>query len=170
LDLSFKNVHLDLLEGRDCSIFNNSCSKFYEKGLCNKVLIVLILGLSLFIIALGTITQLSFGKFIYTSSTGPLNLLIGANDNATGAYNYKVFEKGKQGYIQNSDSMTYIEKGKLWEQKTSEWVISHPLKWLSLIPARIFFMFAWDDFTIPYTDGMFLNFLWQYSRVKLFRC
>ncbi|MDR3628143.1 MAG: hypothetical protein P4L45_14970, partial [Ignavibacteriaceae bacterium] len=121
--------------------------RFIKRNYVTKQLIALILGLSLFIIALGTVTQISFGKFIYTSSTGPLNLLIGANDNTTGAFNARVLEKGNVGYIQNSDSLTYIEKENFYKQKTKDWIISHPAKWLSLIPAKIFFMFAWDDFT-----------------------
>jgi hypothetical protein len=133
--------------------------KIMKKEKMLKAFFAITLGISIFILAYGTITKISFGAFIFSSSNGPLNLLIGANDDATGAFNAKVFDRGKIGYIENPAAMTYIEKGKYWEEKGESWILKHPLKWLSLIPRKIFFMFILDDFTIPslsHINGMYL--------------
>ena len=124
-----------------------------------KGLSAVVLGVSIFILVYGTITKISFGDFIFSSSNGPVNLIIGANDDATGAFNTKVFDQGKIGYIGNPAAMTYVEKGKYWQENAEGWILAHPFKWLSLIPRKIFFMFILDDFTIPYLshiDGLYL--------------
>jgi hypothetical protein len=124
-----------------------------------KGLSAVVLGVSIFILVYGTITKISFGDFIFSSSNGPVNLIIGANDDATGAFNTKVFNQGKIGYIGNPAAMTYVEKGKYWQENAEGWILAHPFKWLSLIPRKIIFMFILDDFTIPYLshiDGLYL--------------
>jgi hypothetical protein len=124
--------------------------KFIKKEKILHAFFAAALGVSLFIIAGGTITKIYSGDFIFTSTNGPVNLIIGANDNATGAYNAKVFDKGNTGYIDTTTLMTYKEKESYWQKQALNWISVHPLKWLSLIPRKIFFMFAWSDFTIPY--------------------
>ena len=68
------------------------------------------IGVLIFILFFGGFTFTHFGRFEFTSTNGPVNLLIGANDNATGGFKSTVFEKGKIGYIKNSDTLTYIQK------------------------------------------------------------
>jgi hypothetical protein len=109
---------------------------------------VLISGLLVFIILFGTFNYLHFGKFIFTSNNGPVNLLIAANDDATGAYNNKVFEKGKIGYIANPEKKTYIVKESYWLSQAYKWIYEHPVKYISLFPLKIVHMFIWDDFSI----------------------
>ena len=132
-----------------------------------KELLAVVLGISIFICAYGTITKISFGSFIFTSTNGPANILIGANDDATGAFKAKVFEPGKIGYIENSASLTYVVKENYWKQKAEGWILAHPLKWLSLIPNKIFFMFVWDDFTIPYLSHMEGLYLPKFAKMIL---
>lgn len=105
-------------------------------------------GVLIFIFSFGIFNQFHFGKFIYTSTTGPVNLLIGANDDATGAYNDDVFEKGKAGFILDSTKKTYIEKGDIWKIRALNWVSDNPVKWISLIPIKTAYIFLWDDIAI----------------------
>ncbi|MGA8265681.1 MAG: hypothetical protein WB779_14655, partial [Ignavibacteriaceae bacterium] len=109
---------------------------------------LIVSGALLFIILFGLFNYSHFNKFIFTSTNGPVNLLIGANDDATGAYNDKVFEKGKIGYIPNPESRTYIEKGGYWLKQTYSWIYRHPLKYLSLFPLKIIHIFIWDYFSV----------------------
>lgn len=109
---------------------------------------LIVSGALLFIILFGLFNYSHFNKFIFTSTNGPVNLLIGANDDATGAYNNKVFEKAKIGYIPNPESRTYIEKGGYWLKQAYSWIYSHPLKYISLFPLKIIHMFIWDDFSV----------------------
>jgi hypothetical protein len=106
------------------------------------------LGIVLFVGLFGFFTLSNFGRFIYTANDGPLNLLIGANKNASGGYNAKVFEQGNAGYIEHPELMTYYEKENYWLGKAEEYIISHPVKWLSIFPMKIVYTFAWDDFSI----------------------
>jgi hypothetical protein len=105
-------------------------------------------GLLVFIILFGAFNYSHFGKFIFTSTNGPVNLLISANDDATGAYNNKVFEKGKIGFVANPEKKTYIVKEGYWLNQAYNWIYKHPVKYISLFPLKIVHMFIWDDFSV----------------------
>ena len=110
-------------------------------------------GVFVFILCFGFWTNSHFGKFEFTSTTGPVNLLIGANDDATGGFNSTVFEKGKAGYIGNPDSMTFIQKGDFYQDAALSWITKHPAKWLSLAPLKFVHTFGWDDISLSYLLG-----------------
>lgn len=116
-------------------------------------------GVFVFILGFGSWTYFHFGNFEFTSTNGPVNLLIGANDNATGGFKATVFEKGKAGYLENPDSMTYIEKGKFYQEQALEWIANHTVKWVLLAPLKLFHTFGWDDIALSsllgYTDVNF---------------
>lgn len=106
------------------------------------------LGVLVFILCFGGWTYSHFGKFEFTSTTGPVNLLIGANDDATGGFNGTVHQKGKIGYIENPDTLTYIQKSDLYQETAINWIKENPIKWISLIPLKMLHAFAWDDITL----------------------
>lgn len=110
----------------------------------------IIIGVITFISIFGLFNYLHFGRFIFTSSTGPINVLIGANDNATGGFKDEVFKPGNAGYLANSDSMTYIEKNDFYREKSLDWITSNPLRWLGLMPMKLVHTFIWDDITLSY--------------------
>ena len=118
-------------------------------------------GTIIFIILFGGFTFLHFGQFEFTSTTGPVNILIGANDDATGAFNAAVFEKGNAGYIEFPDSLTYIQKGKFYQDKAKDWIVQNPITWISLAPVKFLFAYGWDDISISrllgYSDTNFLH-------------
>jgi len=120
----------------------------YKKFKVRKEFFHLVLGSAFFILLFGLFNLQHFGKFIYTSTTGSVNLLIGANDDATGSYNEIVLTENKPGFIPGSEKKTYIEKGEIWKTKALDWIKSHPLKWISLIPMKIGFIFLWDDYAV----------------------
>ncbi len=126
----------------------------------SKKPLFIIAGLFSFIIAFGSLTYSTFGKFIFTSNNGPINILIGANRNATGAFNANVFDKGNSGYIDSPETKTFNFKENYWKNQAENWIIKHPIKWISLFPIKIIYMFAWDDFSVSH--------LFDYGKWNLF--
>ena len=106
------------------------------------------LGTLVFIILFGGFTYSHFGKFEFTSTTGPVNLLLGANDDATGGFNSTVFEKGKAGYIEYPDSLTYIQQGEFYQEQAVKWITENPVKWISLAPLKFLHTYGWDDISL----------------------
>ncbi|MFA6979408.1 MAG: hypothetical protein WC209_08805 [Ignavibacteriaceae bacterium] len=123
---------------------------------------LILTGTAFFIILFGGSTYLSFGNFIFTSTNGPVNILIGASDQATGAFNAYVFNKGNSGYINNSEQKTFYEKEEIWKKQALDWILLHPIKWISLFPKKIVHIFAWDDITISH---LFDSGRWNLYRV-----
>ena len=105
-------------------------------------------GMIILIILFGVSTYLHFEKFEFTSTTGPVNLLLGANDDATGGFNSTVFGKGKVGYIEYPDSLTYIRKGEIYQEQAIKWIIENPIKWIALAPLKLFHTYGWDDIAL----------------------
>lgn len=106
------------------------------------------LGTFVFIFSFGTFINSHFGKFEYSSTTGPINLLLGANDDATGAFNSTVLEYSKAGYLEHPDTMTYLQKGKFYQEKAISWITEHPFKWILLAPMKLFYAYGWDDVSL----------------------
>jgi len=121
----------------------------YKHRKSENYLSQLVGGVAIFIVLFGMFNFSHFGKFIYTATTGPADFIIGANNDATGAFNARVFEKGNIGYISHPEKMTYIEQGEYFKHQAINWIEHHPIKWLSLIPAKLMYMFLWDDISIP---------------------
>jgi len=116
-------------------------------------------GVFIFILCFGEWTYSHFGKFEFTSTTGPVNLLIGANDDATGGFNGTVHQKGKIGYIENPETLTFTKKSDFYLEEAVNWIQENPIKWISLVPLKMLHAFAWDDITIsPLLGYHNLNF------------
>lgn len=111
------------------------------------------IGVLIFIFIYGGWTYSHFGKFEFTSTTGPVNLLIGANETATGGFNSTVFENGNAGHIENPDTLTYYETGEFYQKQAIEWIYRHPVKWISLAPLKVLHTFGWDDIAISSLIG-----------------
>lgn len=112
----------------------------------NKILIYA--GTVIFIIGFGFFTYSNFGRFEFTSTTGPINLLLGANDDATGGFNSKALEVGKAGFIDDSITITYIQRSEFYKEQAFSWIEQNPEKWLMLAPMKIIHTFAWDDISL----------------------
>ncbi len=105
-------------------------------------------GFAGFVLLFGLLMKLSFGEPVFSSDNGPLNILIGANDRANGAYQESVQEQGGIGYIPNPEKLTYHQKQAIWKDSAIVWIAHHPAKWLMLMPKKIFHIFAWDDIAV----------------------
>ena len=105
-------------------------------------------GVVLFILLFSLFTYSHLGKFEFTSTTGPINLLLGANDDATGGFNSTVLGKGKIGYIEHPESMTYLQKGDFYKERAFQWITENPGRWLLLAPMKLLHTFGWDDISL----------------------
>ncbi len=121
-------------------IYNN------KRNVLKMVYIVASIVITLLVV--GLLIKHSYGRFLFMPDTGAVNFIMGANDEATGAYNNKVFEKGRIGHIENEGDIVHFEKAKFWNHQAAKWVKKNPWKWLSLFPNKLIYVFAWDDWSI----------------------
>lgn len=114
----------------------------YRKMACISI------GFLVMAISIGFSIKSNLGQFMVTSNSGSVNVLMGANDYATGSYNNRVFEQGNAGYIKDLAAKTLSEKQAFWNEQAIKWIKNNPGKWFLLIPKKLVFMFAWDDWSI----------------------
>ena len=96
----------------------------------------------------GLISKMTFGHFITNSTNGSVNILIGANEHATGTFNSDVFLPGNRGYIPNEEALPYYEKNQIWRTRAIGWIRNHPGRWLMLIPVKLLVLYLWDDWAL----------------------
>jgi hypothetical protein len=89
----------------------------------------------LFII--GTVTEKKTGYFVYQSSTSGYNLMMTSHDNAKGSLNRYIFDEGGVGFIQNIDSLTFVETDSVWRARSYKWIKEHPVKYIALFFKKI---------------------------------
>lgn len=110
--------------------------------------VYLLIGFVLSVLLIGFATKTDFNEFIVTPETAYVNILIGSNDEANGTFNADVFEEGKIGYLKDENSLTHSEKTSFYREQAINWIIDNPVRWVSLFPLKIVFMYAFDDWTI----------------------
>lgn len=98
------------------------------------------------LLILGSVTYLSSGYFDFQSVTGGINFIMGANDDADGSYNKKVFHEGNIAYLENFNELTYKEKDSIWFRQSINWILDNPGKYIGLIPAKLYYMYAVDTY------------------------
>ncbi|HOV93231.1 MAG TPA: glycosyltransferase family 39 protein [Candidatus Kapabacteria bacterium] len=124
-------------------------------------------GFLLVIMSVGLYNKQNFGDFIYSGTTGSLNLLIGANDDATGAFEPAVFDEGKIGYLPHPEQMSYKEKNEFYQHQALYWIKTHPIKWLSLLPVKFIHLFITDDFALYPLVSTNQIYVYQYGKALL---
>ncbi len=129
-----------------------------------KKLALLIFGVIIIIFIQGTYSQINLGSFVFTSTTGSMNLIMGANDDANGGFNPDVFNKDKIGFIKKPETLTFNEKGKFWQKQALHWIKENPIKWLALIPKKIAHTFFIDDFALYPIVSREPLFIYQYLK------
>ena len=111
-------------------------------GLISTACFVAVLGFGFFV-------KHNFGHFVYTSTHGAHTILMGGNEFATGTHSARSFEPGARGFIENAEKMTFSEKRTYWQSQAFDWITSHPMQWLALVPKKLFYTFIWDDWSLP---------------------
>jgi hypothetical protein len=96
----------------------------------------------------GAWSHYQIGRVVVSSTSGSANILIGANDHATGTFNGDVFDPGNAGYLAHSDSLTFVEKDAFFTRQVVQWIRRHPVKWLLLMPVKLVYLYGSDDWSI----------------------
>ncbi|MBI2417567.1 MAG: glycosyltransferase family 39 protein [Ignavibacteriales bacterium] len=134
-----------------------------QKRASNRPLFSMLIGTALTILMIGFIIKAGTGTFVYTSNFSGLNIIIGANDDALGGFQPKVFDKGKSGYIGNIESLTHEQREEFWRQKAFTWIQEHPVRWALLMPLKLIRMYITDDYNV---SRLFFE---QYSIYHVYR-
>jgi hypothetical protein len=121
-----------------------------KSSMDRKILLntVFLSGFVMLFCCFGLISKITFGHFITHSTNGSVNILIGANENATGTFNSDVFLPGNRGYIADEDSVPYYIKNHIWRTEAIDWIVHHPGRWLMLIPVKLIYLYLWDDWAL----------------------
>lgn len=114
-------------------------------------------------------THKHFPNYLYKACTGGVNLIMGADDTAFGGYNPLPFEEGQAAYIPdllsedkyviwddgvnpkiikaNSGKWTYAQCDSIYKARSIKWIKRNPGKWLSLIPAKLYYLYGEGSMT-----------------------
>lgn len=103
---------------------------------------IVMYGITCLVIAI--CTHQNYPNYLYKSTTGGVNLIMGANDDATGGYCPSVFQEGKMGYIPDSVlcKLTVNEKDSVWTARSLQWIFSHPSKYLLLSFKKLYALYS----------------------------
>lgn len=82
-----------------------------------------------------------------SSTTGGINLIIGANDDINGTYNDKVFQEGNIGYIENSTAYDVFQKDSIWKSRSIEWIKENPGKYIAYAPVKMVRLWWADSYS-----------------------
>ncbi|MBR5273162.1 MAG: hypothetical protein IKU25_07210 [Clostridia bacterium] len=95
------------------------------------------------------------GYSTFISPVSGKEVMESANDYTNGRYGtQEVFAEGKEGYIPNANSLTFIEKNNYWLSQSSEWISNNFGTYLSQIPNKLFTIYAPDT---HYIYSYYLN-------------
>lgn len=113
-------------------------------------------------------THKNFPDYVYKSTTGGVNLIMGANDRSIGTYSNDAFSEGGLGYLPGafadsklpvyvssdakeyltpkSDRYTYLEYDSIYKSRAVDWILHNPIKWISQIPLKCKYMYWCGSF------------------------
>lgn len=129
---------------------------FYSNdNLINKIkkLTILASSMVLTVFIIGFTTYERFGSFVFQSTTGGYNLIIGANDHADGSFSKEVFKKGNLGYIGSNTSLDVTELDHIWKERAIFWIKKHPTQWILLFPKKFFYLYCSDSHAMSALSG-----------------
>ena len=109
-----------------------------------KRVLAYLAGLMLVIVLVGTRAYQRTGRFVYQAQTMGVNMLMGANDDADGSYVGEVYDEGKPGYVAPGSGVTFDERDARYKRYAIEWIKEHPLRFVMLAPAKLFYYLATD--------------------------
>ena len=87
----------------------------------------------LILLLIGAATERKIGHFVFQSTTSGFNLLMAANDEATGT----VKTQAKALFIENNESLTFAEKDSIWKGRAHKWIKENPVKFTGLYLLKI---------------------------------
>jgi 4-amino-4-deoxy-L-arabinose transferase-like glycosyltransferase len=129
----------------------------------HRRMILVSAGLGIYIVAAGLLAERNIGSFVFTSTTGPANLVMSANPNASGVFDARGFADDSVYQAKK----TFDEKGAYLKKKSMDYIAQHPMHFLSIIPRKLYATFISDDWAV----SILLNSNeWNFARfIKMFQ-
>jgi len=125
-----------------------------------KHYITLFVPLLVTILIIGFAAQKKMGYFVYQSTTSVFNLIMVANDNATGGYVPVSIDSTSCGYIENSECYTFKERDSIRMARSINWIKQHPDKYAVSYIKRAYRLYRVGG--IPWSD----HDRWMYLRIN----
>ena len=119
---------------------------WFKKQPLHGQFVGILIGLLTYIAVMGSYSKQQTSHFLYSTTTGPLNLLMSSFDGATGVYNDSII-KTDSIYLSKK---TFDEKGAYLQERSIKYLKTHPWKWFSILPRKITATFTTDDVTVSY--------------------
>lgn len=118
----------------------------YARRYEHKRIVLILTGVACYCLAMGLLSKRNIGRFEFTSTTGPSNLIMSATPDAKGVFNGRFF---------HNDSMylaikTYYDRDKYLMQRSKQYIAEHPGEWIALFPRKIYSTFISDGWGITY--------------------
>ena len=115
-----------------------------------KKYVAIIVPYVLILLASGLYTKHQTGYFVTSSTVAGYDLMYTAYDEADGGQHpWYVFKKGGPGYIENSSELDFVQKEKIWKQRSLDWITENPMRYLYLCVKHIAIMYKSDIWDIP---------------------
>lgn len=105
----------------------------------------IVAGVLLYVVPMGILSQQNIGKFEYSSTTGPANLIMSANPHAKGVFDHHFFLTDST----YQTKKTYIERNEYLLQQSKDYIRANPGKWIGLIPRKVYSTFVSDVWAVP---------------------
>jgi hypothetical protein len=121
----------------------------YTRKYEHKQIVLILAGVVCYCLAMGMLSKRNIGQFEYTSTTGPSNLILSAIPEANGVF-YGQFFKTDGTY---RAIKTYPERDKYLMQRSRRYIAAHPMKWVGLIPRKIYSTFVFDGWAVEHLLG-----------------
>lgn len=109
------------------------------------------------ILSIGIRNKNAIGIFNYQSTTSGVNLIMTANDKAYGGVATSLLgDSTSSCYIKNADDLTFLQKDSIWKERSIEWILNNPGKYIKLYILKVGGLFvedSWSDRPILGGDG-----------------
>lgn len=109
--------------------------------------VALVVSFAAVLAVVGLVNQHRMGYCVYQSTTGGVNLVMTAADNADGltsTFLRNGVGPGSARYIKNARHYTFVQRDSIWKARAVDWIKRHPAKYISFFPKKWAVLFV-DD-------------------------
>lgn len=104
----------------------------------------------------GLHSRLNTGYFVTSATTGGFNLLMTANDRATGSPQLALYnDTAYLGYIPNARELTFHEKDSIWTARAVDWIRCHPARYAALYARKLLLLHGEESWAFPFIHSSY---------------
>lgn len=128
-----------------------------------KFYVTFVLSMFCWVFILGITNRIRVGEFIYQSTTGGVNLIMAANDDAKIGINHAIFTDSTNiAFIENKEALTFKQKDLIYKQRAIEWILDNPVKYATMYVQKLFRLYisdSWPDYPLNGADSLSGGFI-----------